>query len=71
MKQQVETLELEKASVDQSLALSCEERDELQKIVDDLQSDLETTREMLQQVITDILGTTFCLYERTRRAVAI
>ena len=46
----VERLESENAGVDQSLATSCEERDELQKMVDDLQADLDKTQEALQHV---------------------
>ena len=53
----VERLESEKAGVDQSLASSCEERDELQKMVDDLQADLDKTQEALQHVRFLDIGT--------------
>ena len=50
LRDKVELLESEKAAVDQSLVLSCEERDELQKVVNDLQGDLDRTQEALQRV---------------------
>ena len=50
LRDRVERLESEKAGLDQTLASSCEERDELQKMVDDLQADLDKTQEALQHV---------------------
>ena len=52
LKQKLEREEEEKSALDKSLALACQERDELQKVVDDLQSDLVTTQEAFQHVST-------------------
>ena len=58
MRDKVERLESEKAAVDQSLVSTCEERDELQKMVNDLQTDLDKTQEALQQVRLELVPTT-------------
>ena len=51
LKEKIERLEEERQAVDESLAEACQERDDLQKVVNDLQTDLDNTQEAVQQVV--------------------